>query len=154
MARNPERELKLVARLLEPSCVGEEWHARYRDLANYVGEHLADRMLRKAREKRDAEADKQRDAKRIAAAMMGKAEKRPAKPAVGKAGRPFGTGYDKQDAPLIEEMPRLIVEGKASSGHAAARVVAGDGSKVAGVSDLDSKVLRLVDGYGETYREL
>ena len=93
MARNPERELKLVARLLEPSCVGEEWHARYRDLANYVGEHLADRMLRKAREKRDAEADKQRDAKRIAAAMMGKAEQRPAKPAVGKAGRPFGTGY-------------------------------------------------------------
>ncbi len=153
-SRRPFRDNPKAARLLEPSCVGEEWHKRYRDLANYVGEHLADRMLRKAREKRDAEADKQRDAKRIAAAMMGNAEQRPAKPPVGKAGRPFGTGYDKQDAPLIEEMHRLIVEGKASSGHAAARVVVGDGSKVAGVSDLDSKVLRLVDGYGETYREL
>ena len=53
MARDPERELKLVTRLLEPSCVDEEWYSRYRELANYVGEHLADRMLRKAREKRD-----------------------------------------------------------------------------------------------------
>ena len=135
MARDPERELKLVTRLLEPSCVDEEWYSRYRELANYVGEHLADRMLRKAREKRD-----------IAAAMMAKAEQRPAKPAP-------GNGYDKQDAPLIEEMHRLMVERKAKSSHAAARMVAGDGSEVAGVSDLNSKVLRLVDGHRETYGE-
>jgi hypothetical protein len=61
------------------------------------------------------------------------------------------SGYDKQDAPLIEDMRRLLVEHKTTSPRAAARMVAGDGSIVAGVCDLDSKVLRLVDGYRKAY---
>ena len=111
-------------------------------------------MLREAREKRDAEVDKQKDADRSAAALAKasrEATAKPAKPPPGKTGRRQETGYDKQDAPLIEDMHRKLEEVKANSCHAAARMVAGDGSKVAGISDLDFKILRLVDGYREKY---
>jgi hypothetical protein len=74
-----------------------------------------------------------------------------AKPAPCKTHRRQKTGCDEQDAPLIEEMRHMLVKRKANSLHAAARMVASDGSKVAGVCDLESKVLRLVDGYWEKY---
>ncbi len=52
---------------------------------------------------------------------------------------------------LVEEMHSLIVGHMARSRLAAARMVAGDGSKVAGLGDLESKIRCLVDDYKEKY---
>jgi hypothetical protein len=154
--RNRERVTALIARLIEPDCVNSEWRTLYDELKSFVGPLglTADRMLREASKKRAAEVDKPKDADRSAAALakaLRKATTKSAKPLLCKTGRRQKTGCEEQDAPLIEEMRHMLVKRKANSLHAAARMVASDGSKVAGVCDLESKVLRLVDGYWEKY---
>jgi hypothetical protein len=64
-------------------------------------------------------------------------------------GRPKGSGsLERADAPLIERMRKLIMEGECVSPTAAAQAVAADAM---GAGTLDSKVRRLVERYGAKY---
>ena len=62
-----------------------------------------------------------------------------------RSGRKKGSGsYEKQDAPLVEEMKELIDSGDAASPHAAAMQVVG---RAKGAGTQESKVRRLVDRF-------
>jgi len=74
--------------------------------------------------------------------------RKPSSAAVSR-GRPKGSGsLERADAPLIEQMRKLIIEEECVSPTAAAQAVA---AYAKGAGTLDSKVRRLVERYGAKY---
>lgn len=68
------------------------------------------------------------------------------------AGRPNGINFDANDAPLIEEMHRLIQNRQARSiADAAQQVIESDPCRVAGSGTPESKEKRLARGYSKRY---
>jgi hypothetical protein len=67
-------------------------------------------------------------------------------------GRPLGSSFDRQDAPRIEEMGRLIDGGKASSPTAAAEAVIPHNHRhIKGWGSREAKIRRHVIGYRVRY---
>jgi hypothetical protein len=66
MTGNSKTSDEILALLADPNCAGEAWHALFRELAAPVGEWRAESMVTKASREREAEADKEREAARLA----------------------------------------------------------------------------------------
>ncbi len=60
-----------------------------------------------------------------------------------KRGRRPGTGFERADAPHVEQIVAMIRRGDASSASSAAQMIVGDGSGAAGAGTPESKVDRL-----------